>query len=329
MEILSNINSGHTLFDHEENHDRLTECYRNLNERNIKIKFFKTCKDTDIEEYISSDFQQYMKNYTFKCPKCNTKTFKRCISCGEIPFCDLSEDTYMTPYTYEVMKGVIGCIKYSVESISSGTRISYLLLRPPGHHAADSPSGFCFLNNAYVMARELMKNRFRKVGILDWDFHHGNGTQDLVEDDENIYFCSIHGYGRGVYPGTGGEDGNNENILNIPINLNRISRRQVDNEYYLSYIRGVVYQFFSGKIDALIISHGLDAHKDDSLAGMNLNDDFYVEASRILLGLGVPIVYILEGGYNPTVISNVTLRLYDFYSDLSSQNHLSSFSPKL
>lgn len=315
MEILSNANASHTLFDHSENHDRLTECYRKLKERNIEVKFFKTCTREYVDEYLSEDFERCFNNYKFNCPRCNSRCVKRCLVCDEIPYCEISADTYMTPFTFQTLRGVLGCIEYAAQSVFDGTRISYLLLRPPGHHAADSPSGFCFLNNAYVMSKELMKKGFERIGILDWDFHHGNGTQDLVAGDSDIYFCSIHGYGRKVYPGTGGEDDNDENLLNIPIDLDSIHRQDVDNEYYLSFIKGVVYDFFSGKIDALIISHGLDAHKDDSLEGMNLDDDFYVEASRILLELGVPIIYMLEGGYNPHVVSNVTLRLCDFYGN--------------
>lgn len=315
MLVISNRSNGHTLDEHHENYDRLSLCYQEMTRLGIPINFVNSCEDIDVVRYIGRKIYTIAATNSYSCPSCLVECSGICKGCNRIASKYISGDTYMTPGTFNCLRGMVGAIKKGCYDLATGdSRYIYLLTRPPGHHADEDPSGFCFINGPRIITQELSHYGYKRFGILDWDFHHGNGTQDAVANDYNTYFCSIHGYGKGVYPGTGSSDENHSRLLNIPINLDHINRKAVNNQFYMNIIREQVFDFFNGKIDVLIISNGLDAHHDDSLAGMNVDDDFYIEASEYLKKLNIPIIFILEGGYNSNVICDVSIKLYQAFT---------------
>ena len=148
----------------------------------------------------------------------------------------------------------------------------------------------------------------KKVLILDYDVHHGDGTQSLVnlniEDD--IYFISMHCYGNGFYPGTGSESENNDKVLNVPM------KRGMGDDEFIEKFNDIIIPFIDDKeIDIIIISNGLDAHKDDPFEVMKLTNKFYVYITNYLKNLDKPLIYILEGGYNPDTIGIISKDIID------------------
>ena len=131
----------------------------------------------------------------------------------------------------------IGVVTDLLDTMISGKiKYTFALVRPPGHHCNNNPNGFCVFNNALIGAKYAQKINFSKVLILDVDFHHGHGTQKLLEvtPDPNISFVSIHGYGKGIYPGTGGYSNLKRNILNIPLEMSPYeeSREYITDDFY-------------------------------------------------------------------------------------------------
>jgi acetoin utilization deacetylase AcuC-like enzyme len=224
----------------------------------------------------------------------------------------LDIDTYFTPHTFSAILSAIDVLKVLIDKIvDHEIKYGYALVRPPGHHCCDRASGFCLVNNVVVTAKYAQRF-FNKVLILDIDFHHGNGTEELVKDQQDIFFVSIHGYGDLIYPHTGTKS--SDNILNIPINvtIDPESRNYVDDSYYLNIFSSQVIPFINNSnVDIIIVSNGLDGHKDDPLEGFNLTDNLYVEIAAMLKHIGKPIVYVTEGGYSPTVVENVTEKVID------------------
>lgn len=315
MQFFTHDSSGHDLSIHKENHDRLIQCYDMIVRRSIPC-IISSPVSMEMLNYFSTKFDfQPFENLDFTCPKCNEVSTLYCEKCN-CPGVILRGDNYITAFTLHAIRGCIACIYDAIFTMINGVKYTYLLVRPPGHHSSGNHEGFCFFPNAFFAAEHALDAGYSSVGIFDWDFHHGNGTQKLVEKtDRKIVVASIHGYGKGIYPNSGTRDSNSEKVLNIPINLDKISRRTVTTQYYLGLFNSAVVPFLKdAKIDFLIISNGMDIHKDDSLAGMNVNDDFFTEASLILKGMGIPIMYILEGGYKPEVIARVSEKIYDVMS---------------
>ena len=195
--------------------------------------------------------------------------------------------------TIALAEGVIN------EEISNG----FALVRPPGHHAEkDQAMGFCILNNVAILARYLQTvHGLDKVLILDWDVHHGNGTQHTFEEDPSVLFASTHQYP--FYPGTGAwsETGIGKGrgaTLNCPMRAG-----SDDNDYEAAFMEKILPAIDQFKPEFIIISAGFDAHRDDPLGEINLSAGFYGWMTARIMEIadkhtGGRIVSVLEGGYN-------------------------------
>jgi acetoin utilization deacetylase AcuC-like enzyme len=247
--------------------------------------------------------------------------FKKCKVCEEPVkdtdlFCYLDNDTYFTNYTFDIVLQGIGVLKTLLDTIKNGViKYGFALIRPPGHHCENNGQGFCVANNAVIASKYSQKIGYDKVFILDIDFHHGDGTFKLIkEKEENIYMCSIHGYGEGIYPISGGRDENTDHILNIPLAIDRgtSSRHYINDEYYTNIINGEV-KVFINKVNPsiIIISCGFDGHCEDPLEGFNLTDDAYVRIVNSLKQYSVPLLFITEGGYSVSAIARTVKKMTD------------------
>ena len=207
-------------------------------------------------------------------------------------------DTYETQYTKNLVERGKEMI---VNAITSKNPVGFVLIRPPGHHASPAkPGGFCHFNNIWYAAEVALSNGYKKIAILDWDVHHGDGTEKHVRlaKDSRIKFVSLHAYGRGIYPGTGNKSKTLEGVVNIPL-----ARGTEPKEYLEAFHeRAMTFICEEGNPDLILVSAGYDAHRDDPMELMNLEEDTYREMSQTLKSIGCPVLFVLEGGYNPEVL---------------------------
>lgn len=218
------------------------------------------------------------------------------------------DSIYINQTTYDCALLAAGCAIEAVERVMKGDCLNaFALIRPPGHHAGyKEASGFCFLNNVVVAARYALKNypeQCKRILIVDYDFHHGNGVQDLVQDEENILYISIHGYNdASEYPfqHKSNYTTGSKNIINIPWNDDKMG----DTEYILAYLSIVMPCAYEFNPDLVLVSSGFDAAKNDPLGRYKVSPAAYGHFIHHLLPLAKgKLVACLEGGYNLESIS--------------------------
>ena len=205
----------------------------------------------------------------------------------------IDPDTYLGPRSWESVLASAGVALRGVEAgLETGT--AFAATRPPGHHAlAARAMGFCFVNNIVVAARHAQAHGAARILIVDWDVHHGNGTQALVEHDPTIRFVSLHQYP--WYPGTGAADERGVgNVFNVP-RPPGLPRAQ----YVRDLLEAVDAALVDWTPDALLVSAGFDSLDGDPLGGFTLQSDdiaAWTEALRARMA-GRPVIALLEGGY--------------------------------
>ena len=212
----------------------------------------------------------------------------------------LDGDTIVSPGSKQASSDAVASIITAIDSVQNKEfKNVFCPVRPPGHHAEkDKAMGFCIYNNVAVGAHYLIeKYKFNKIAIIDFDVHHGNGTQDIFYDNEKVLYISTHQYP--FYPGTGAnnEKGKHDNILNIPLPAG------TNSEEYLVAYEHVLKKLKEFKPEFLLFSAGFDAHQDDPLAQFKLKSkDFYDITKRTLKvinkSINSKVVSILEGGYD-------------------------------
>ncbi len=199
----------------------------------------------------------------------------------------LDADTICTPSSFELALLAAGAAIAAVEQ--SG----FALVRPPGHHALPGRAmGFCLFNNISVAARFAQRELgLARVALLDWDVHHGNGTQDIFWDDDSVLYASIHQ--SPFYPGTGGPDDSNATTVNVPLPAGC-----GDEDYAEVMERIIEPRIEAFAPDVLLISAGYDAAAADPLGGMRVSADGFHELAARAVRLAPRIALVLEGGYN-------------------------------
>jgi acetoin utilization deacetylase AcuC-like enzyme len=225
-----------------------------------------------------------------------------------------SGDTYLNKNSYSIaLLSAAGAIA-GAEAVATGKADrAFCAVRPPGHHAYRSEGmGFCLLNNAAITARYLQaRHGVSKVMIIDWDVHHGNGTQSIFYEDPSVFFFSIHENPAFLYPGTGrrwetGKGAGVGTTLNAPM-----APGAGDDEYRLAFEQLVAPAAERFRPEVLILSAGFDAHRDDPLADIQLTEEGFRFLSRFTIELanrfcGGKIVSLLEGGYERESLTRCT-----------------------
>ena len=219
-----------------------------------------------------------------------------------VPFIDL--DTVISRESFEVARLAAGAALVGVDQVFSGDASNaFALVRPPGHHATSSRAmGFCLFNSAAIGAR-YAQSRYgaERVLIIDWDVHHGNGTQEIFYKDPSVFYFSTHQYP--YYPGTGatnerGDAKGEGYTLNIPLPAATAARAH--REAFSDALKAIEERF---PPDLIIISAGFDSRRGDPLGGLMLEDSDFREITKEVMGMaerhaGARVVSILEGGYN-------------------------------
>ena len=298
--ITSDAYKGHdTGPGHPEQVARVTVINENLkkiNNKNILWKKPSIITDEIIKDTHEANYFDLVKN-SFP-----TKGFS-----------SLDGDTIISPGSKEATFDAAGSIITAIDGVQNKEfKNAFCSVRPPGHHCnQNKAAGFCILNNVAIGAKYLLKKyKYNKVAIIDFDVHHGNGTQDIFYDNKNVLFISTHQYP--YYPGTGSEKekGKYNNICNIPLPAG------TNSEEYLIAFEYALKRLKEFQPEFVLISAGFDGHTADPLAQLKLDTDDYYKITKRILETSKKfsngkVVSILEGGYDLVALRDSTKRHVD------------------
>ena len=274
----------------------INENFKKLNNKNLLWKKPNIITDEIIKDTHDANYINLVKN-----------------SFPNRGFASLDGDTIISPGSKEATFDAAGSMITAIDGVHHKEfKNAFCSVRPPGHHCnQNKAAGFCILNNIAIGAKYLLnKYKYKRVAIIDFDVHHGNGTQDIFFENENVLFISTHQYP--YYPGSGSEDekGKFNNIFNIPLPAG------TNSEEYLNAFEFALKKLKEFKPEFVLISAGFDSHVKDPLAQFKLEtEDFYVITDRILKTskkfCNGKVVSILEGGYDLEALRDSTKRHVD------------------
>ena len=233
----------------------------------------------------------------------------------------LDPDTYITELSMVAARTAAGAVVDGVHRVLDGkAQHVFAIVRPPGHHAEHAKAmGFCLLNNIAIGLVAARDGGIRRIAVLDFDVHHGNGTQHSFESDPEVFYASTHQYP--FYPGTGraGERGSDGNVLNVPL-----AAGTSDRAFLGAWEKKIGPAVDAFRPELLLVSAGFDAHEDDPLAGLDVSTDGYRELARMIKGWatshsGGRSVWALEGGYNLKALGDSVVACLEVLHDKATE----------
>jgi len=287
---------------YSETPDRIEEAIKIMSRNNIgQICSPQIFPMSHIYEIHQKDYVDFVRNKS------------ELLKSGEIlyPSCYIS-DTYapITNGTFSAARMAVNGVLTGAKMIRSGEKIIYCLCRPPGHHAGiKNMGGYCYFNNAAIAANYLSK--FGRVAILDIDFHHGNGTQDIFYQRSDVLYISIHADPKIKYPYSSGYVSENREFnINYPLPMG------TTNQKYLRVFGQALENIRNFEADYLVVSVGFDTYQKNPIGGFNLTTSIYEKLGQGIANLNIPILSVQEGGY---FVPDFGKNLISFLSGLTSQ----------
>lgn len=199
----------------------------------------------------------------------------------------------------------------ATKAVIEGDQKSYALCRPPGHHTRkDAAGGFCYINNAAISA-ELLRQKYKRVVILDTDMHHGQGIQEIFYDRDDVYYISVHGDPTNFYPATAGFDDEGGESKGAGYNLNLPMPHGSSEEVFFERVHQALKALRDFKPDAVVLSLGFDVYKDDPQAKVAVTTEGFGRLGREVAALNLPTVVIQEGGYHLETLAANTVSFFN------------------
>lgn len=218
--------------------------------------------------------------------------------CAKLGLYSMDSGTPITSGTWVAAKTGADCAVNAAHALRLGERATFALTRPPGHHAgADFYGGYCFLNNAALAAQHMLDDGARKVAILDIDYHHGNGTQSIFYDRNDVLFVSIHADPRSEYPFYLGHADETGNGAGLGYNVNLPLPHGASTTAWFAALETACLRLQMFQPEALVVSLGVDTFAGDPLSHFGLQSADYLRIGERLAYLGLPTAFVFEGGY--------------------------------
>lgn len=284
MIVYSEKYKDHDQEYHPENNHRLLRIMRHLTRKDV-------FEEVPLFEPRVAGREDLLRVHTLE----HVENIRRLCEMGET---NIGMDTYLTFNSYEIAKLSAGGVLTCVDKFFEGYKHSFALVRPPGHHAGqESAMGFCLFNNVAIAARyALVKYGVERILILDFDVHHGNGTQEIFYSDPGVFYISLHQFPH--YPGTGSIEETGEGkgagyTLNVPL-----PPKTRDKSFLRAIDEVVIPVIRKYRPELILVSAGYDAHHSDPLGGLELSHSCYYEMARRLRDNSSGLIFALEGGYN-------------------------------
>ena len=217
---------------------------------------------------------------------------------GLLGYYSLAAETTISPGTYEAALASVNVALTGAQLINQGESVAFSLCRPPGHHAAiDMYGGYCFFNNAAIAAQHFIDNGAKRVAILDVDYHHGNGTQDIFYTRDDVLFISLHANPQEEFPhflGYADETGADKGA---GFNVNYSLDRGTGFDAWFTALKDAGNKIREYSADVLIVSLGVDTFKKDPISHFTLDSEDFTHYGSYLAGLNLPTLVVMEGGY--------------------------------
>ncbi len=237
---------------------------------------------------------------------------------GQLGYYSLAGETSISEGTAQAAWASANVALSAADLIQKGEGSAFALCRPPRHHASKNQYGrYCFINNAAIAAQKLLSDGANRVAILDVDFHHGNGTQDIFYQRSDVLFCSIHGDPMEAFPyflGFANETGKG---AGLGLNLNLPLPRGTPYHLWHQALIRAISKIHTFEADALVISLGVDTFENDPISFFKLKSDDFIDMGKTIASMGLPTLFVMEGGYAVEEIGTNTVNVLKGFENLA------------